>query len=246
MIGANNREEGMVGLDRLVVLSDFDGTVTLCDVGSSLVERFADPASKRAEEEWRQGLIGSAKSHERQYSTITASEEELESYIETMRIDRTFLSFKEYLEKREIPLKIVSDGFDFYIEHLLNTYGLDVEYQSNRLDLKSMRFTFPHQNPSCWRCANCKVKAVQSHLREGERVIYIGDGLSDLYAALIADCIFVRRGRELEKVLKKRGIEHTPFHTFEEILRDMEKGLSYRFQDLSLRECSFREDEDEL
>lgn len=231
----------MIPLVSLAVLTDFDGTVTIDDVGSSLIDKYADPKTFIYDRQWKKGLIGSEKAHRIQYSSITAKEDQLEEYILKMEIHPSFFPFVEYLHQREIPLSIVSDGFDFYIKPLLEKYSLTIPYYSNHMDPLHKSFSFPYQDSSCWRCANCKVKSVKYHLKRGERVIYIGDGLSDLYGALISDVIFTKRGKNLEKSLLERGVrDFISFDSFSEISRAMDEGLSYRFQEVSLRECSFK------
>lgn len=226
--------------DGIAVLTDFDGTVTKADVGNSLTTRYADPNRVEIEEKWRSGKIGSAQSHIRQYSTMNVPEEEIKEYILRMQLDETFLPFLNYLREKEIPLEIVSDGFDFYIEPLLKKYRIQLKYRANTLMYKEKKFSFPYQNGSCWRCANCKVQAVQHYLKQGRRVIYIGDGRSDIYAASISDVIFAKKGETLEKLLQEENIHYIPFQTFGDILSSFQEGLwSYRYAEVSVRRCGF-------
>lgn len=233
----------MIVLEGLSVLTDFDGTITKRDVGSSIIDVFGGPECKEVEEEWKRGLIGSAESHRRQYSTIKAQEEDLKSHILEMELEDGFLSFFSYLKRKGIPLKIISDGFDFYLELLLKKYHLEVEYRCNRLNLETMEFVFPNQHESCWRCAHCKVKSLQDHLKREKRVIYIGDGLSDLYGAVLADIIFAKRGKNLAEALEERGVsDFILFDTFNDIVEVLEEfSLTYRFQEITHRECWFEE-----
>lgn len=224
----------------MAVLTDFDGTVTKTDVGHSLTTRFAASGRKEIEEKWRQGLIGSAQSHIRQYSSMTATQQDLLAFIHRQEMDETFFPFLQYLEEEGIPLEIISDGFDFYIEPLLKKYRLKIKYRANGLNYLQKKFSFPYQNHSCWRCANCKAQAVQEYLKKGRRVIYIGDGQSDFYGALLADVIFARKGKDLERLLQKENISYLSFHSFAQILSHLKEGsYSYRFQGVSLRRCAF-------
>jgi hypothetical protein len=54
-------------------------------------------------------------------------------------------------------------------------------------------------------------------------IIFIGDGVSDLAAAREADVLFARRGLRLEEYCVEHGIAYTPFDTFTDIKREIEK-----------------------
>ena len=54
-------------------------------------------------------------------------------------------------------------------------------------------------------------------------IIFIGDGVSDLAAAREADVLFARRGLRLEEYCVEHGIAYTPFDTFTDIKREMER-----------------------
>ena len=60
------------------VFVDFDGTIAPVDTTDLLLERFADPAWHRIEEEWKAGRIGSRECLVRQIDLVRASPEELD------------------------------------------------------------------------------------------------------------------------------------------------------------------------
>ncbi len=226
----------------IVILTDFDGTITLSDVGYKLLTSYADPGWVVAEEEWKQGLIGSAECHLRQFPTISATEELLKDVILETRIDSGFIDFVEFTKKKNILLEVVSDGFDFYIEPVLKKFNFNLRYHANEMvynqDTNKLELNFPNIKQSCFRCANCKVKVVQKYLEKGKRVIYIGDSYTDYYAAEISDIVFAKH--KLKKYCNKKGIDFIPYDTFSDILNHFNNfELDFRYKQVTRRKCSF-------
>jgi hypothetical protein len=56
-------------------------------------------------------------------------------------------------------------------------------------------------------------------------IVFIGDGVSDLPAAREADVLFARAGLRLEEYCLENSITYTPFDTFADIKREIEKIL---------------------
>lgn len=54
-------------------------------------------------------------------------------------------------------------------------------------------------------------------------IVFIGDGVSDLPAAREADVLFARRGLRLEEHCREHGIAYTPFDTFADIQREIQR-----------------------
>ena len=82
------------------VFVDFDGTIAPQDTTDLILERFADPAWRDIEEEWRAGRIGSRECMVRQIDLIRAIEEELDAFINEIEIDPGFLTSFVYAPRR--------------------------------------------------------------------------------------------------------------------------------------------------
>lgn len=77
---------------------------------------------------------------------------------------------------------------------------------------------------------NDKAAAVAAWKPTGTKVIFIGDGVSDLPIATadgVADVIFAKAGRALERVCQEKGLAHRPFESFAEV-HDQVKALLER------------------
>ena len=66
---------------------------------------------------------------------------------------------------------------------------------------------FPLRDPACLRCAHCKAQHLRG-IAERPR-IYVGDGLSDVCPALVADIVFAKDSLAAE--MTRRGLPFRPF-----------------------------------
>jgi len=203
---------------KLALLCDFDGTIAKGDVGFRIYTHFGDERWEEINKRWRRGEISSKECLIGEYSFIDASEEEVRKFVSEMEIDMGFIDLLEACRKNDIPIAIVSDGFDFYIKALLEKYGIsDVDIYCNNLVFngRKVQLSFPYYDQGCGKCGNCKVLHVINLKNEGRTVIYIGDGLSDKFASRFADVIFAKD--ELMEYLESNGIEFNKFSCLDDV-----------------------------
>jgi 2,3-diketo-5-methylthio-1-phosphopentane phosphatase len=209
-------------VSKLVVLCDFDGTISLNDVTDALLEKFASPEWEEIETAWREGLINSRECMSEQYALVKATEDELNSFLDTVEIDQHFKEFAEFCGENGYPLVIVSDGFDYYIERILRNRGLaGIEVFSNHLEFKNgeIKTEFPHTSDECDTCGNCKTSIFHRFKTPENKVVYVGDGWSDRCIAHESDVIFAKH--KLIDYCHERGLSYTPYSTFADILAEM-------------------------
>jgi len=93
-------------------------------------------------------------------------------------------------------VKVVSDGLDFYIDFVLRKQGLaDIPFYSNVMtfhDGKPRSIEYPHANESCNKCGTCKSNILESCQADYRKIVYVGDGYSDLCPARKADLVFAK------------------------------------------------------
>lgn len=217
-----------------VIFSDFDGTITQVDVTDLLLTQFAHPSWREIEQEWVCGSIGSRECLERQMALVEASAEELDALTDSVRVDPHFAKFHQSVRSRGLPLYVVSDGFDYVVRRVLKRTGLPepgangTDVFASRLEIegRKLRPSFPYSGPPCKHgCATCKQAVIRRlrarpALRAG-KVIFIGDGLSDRFAAEESDLVFAKR--QLLAYCRQRQIACKPFETFADIEAEMEK-----------------------
>ena len=104
-------------------------------------------------------------------------------------------------------------------------YANDVGFSGERLIP-----AFPFYDANCTRSANAKARHLVPY--GSNRIIFAGDGHSDLDAALAADVVFAKS--TLAKELAARAVAFHPFETLEPVLEYLETQFS-RSRSSSLR-----------
>lgn len=205
---------------------DFDGTVTTKDAVDLLLERFADDKWKDVEKDWVQGRIGSRECLTRQMALVTAGQAEVLALAETLPVDPGFVSFLRTLKSFAIPAVIVSDGFDVLIQAVLKRLLREepalvksLPVYSNRLawvgEKRVKPFFLSSTNTCVHGCANCKVRVMEKIKSDKDHVVFIGDGLSDRYAAAESNTVFAKKS--LLQFCQEQKIAHKPYEGFREI-----------------------------
>ncbi len=200
------------------IYCDFDGTITKEDSVNSFFEMYA-PNWMESEKLWIEGKISSRENAIIQVGLLkNVSQKQLEDYINAIEIDDYFLDFVDFVKSKNIKLTILSDGFDLFIQKILERYNLDIPYYANKLIYKNGNFSieFPYYNENCDKKAGmCKCEKVQE-----KRFCYIGDGTSDLCIASKADLLFA--SKNLHKYCEKKLIKHYNFESFSSIIKKLE------------------------
>ncbi|MGE5675658.1 MAG: MtnX-like HAD-IB family phosphatase [Mycobacterium leprae] len=205
----------------LVVLTDFDFTVTQVDVGDLITESLAPPsAATRAR-------CAAGEAGSRVYwldSMARVAQAEGEALADTAAIDPSFPSFAAWCQSLAIPLAVVSDGFWFYINRILGREGLTtLPVFCNEMP-EPGRLQWPNANPACDHCGCCKAGVVRRVQATGARVIYCGDGSSDIFAAGYADWIFAKG--TLATYLAAHDTPYFPLTSFAEVQQTLATNLA--------------------
>ncbi len=210
---------------------DFDGTITQRDVGDSIFERFLRPELLAAGwhdhiiREWKAGRLSSRDCLAVECENSVVTRDELDGLLETHTLMPGFPVFAEYCRRNDIPLEILSDGLDYYIAFILKKFGIDdIPIRANRLLFSdgTIRAEFPYEDRGCGRCGNCKRWHIESNRRDGEKIVYIGDGYSDRYAIRSADTVFARA--DLAGYCDLTGLPYHPFDDFHDVMRLLGNG----------------------
>ncbi|MBA7562800.1 2-hydroxy-3-keto-5-methylthiopentenyl-1-phosphate phosphatase [subsurface metagenome] len=205
---------------------DFDGTVTQTDVGDTIFENFLLPELQEQNwhewiiNEWKAGRMSSEECLDRECENTVVTVDEFNGVLDRISLTPGFPDTVRYCGDTGIPLMILSDGFDYYIEYILEKHGIeDVAYRANHLYFKDngrLGVTFPHQEKGCGRCGNCKRRHMKKRSQNGELILYAGDGYSDRYAIHEADVVFARF--ELAEYCDTKNLNYIPFKDFHDIL----------------------------
>ena len=132
--------------------------------------------------------------------------------------DPGFVPFVRRAQAAGIPIEIVSDGFGFFIEPALAALGVpELPVVTARTTFAGRRpsIAFPNGHPRCFVCGTCKRERVLAYRAAGRRVLFIGDGESDRYAAGYSDIVFAKRS--LERICLEAGWPFQRWTAFSEI-----------------------------
>ncbi len=209
---------------RLRIFCDFDGTIAKNDIGNSVFTTFGDADHWwELVREWKAGRIKGRELWQRQCQVSRMTEADLDAFAATQAIDPAFPAFVAFCRQKAIPLVVLSDGMDEYIQRILAFHGLgDLAVRANHLIIKPdgrVEAEFPYYETGCGVCANCK----GSHLRQARQpdttLVYVGDGRSDLCALAEADVTFAKS--ELLAYCREKNLGCRPFSTFADVLEEV-------------------------
>ncbi|HEX7503939.1 MAG TPA: MtnX-like HAD-IB family phosphatase [Syntrophales bacterium] len=181
----------------LLVITDFDGTLSLTDVGYEVLLKFSGQGWDDIDREYCEGRIGSMEAYGRIAAILGGTREDMLRFVaENTVIDPHFKEFYAFCREHGIDVKVVSDGLDFYIDFILKKHGLsDIPFYSNVMtfhDGKPRSIEFPHANETCNKCGTCKSNILESCQAGYGKIVYVGDGYSDLCPARKADLVFAK------------------------------------------------------
>ena len=203
----------------LLILSDFDGTITTQDVGVEVVKNFGPSNWKEIEQKYIAGELSSKETQSLYYENLKISTLKLIEYIkENIEIDPYFKEFYDYCQQQEQQLYILSDGMDFYIDLLLAEYNLaEIEFYCNSYQDQGgeVKTRYPYFNPQCGKCGHCKSNTL-AKLHDGEFIIYIGDGYTDRCPVDKADLVFAKD--QLAEFCDSNNIKYLSYQNFADVL----------------------------
>jgi 2,3-diketo-5-methylthio-1-phosphopentane phosphatase/HAD superfamily hydrolase (TIGR01509 family) len=213
---------------KTLILCDFDGTISIRDMGYVLVSRFCPGDWQSIDRDFRDGKIGSKEAYSRIAKILKGSEDSLFLFIQQhASIDPYFTSFYQHCRDRGIDVKIVSDGLDFYIKTVLEIHHLsEIPFYANCTDFlkeDGLEISFPHSNEECGLCGTCKKRLVQIHREKYGSILFVGNGLSDRCGAKEADFVFAKDS--LYTYCIKNDISCHFFEDFNTILGDLKKNI---------------------
>lgn len=200
------------------VFCDFDGTISVADTTDLVLGRFAAPAWQDLEAAWVAGRISAADCMREQVALIDCDQKSLEELLDTVELAPGFAGFVAWCEDEEVDLKIVSDGVDRFIRHILVQAGFGhLPVVANKLAIDGgWRLIDCEPRPGCAGGSGvCKCSVVAKPDQNSELTVYIGDGRSDFCVSARADILFAKE--KLAQYARSRGRAHHEFVDFHEI-----------------------------
>lgn len=209
-----------------VIICDFDGTITETDNIIAIMKKFAPP-------EWvelKNGVLSQAVSIREgvgkmfQLLPSSAKNEIVDYILHHAEIRSGFHDFVQYTKEKNIPLYIVSGGIDFFVYPLLEGLIDKDKIYCNKAVFtnEKIKIDWPHScDHTCENdCGCCKPSIIRQLTNSNQRKIVIGDSITDLQAAKLADFV-IARDLLLDKSIELH-LPHKPFTTFYDVIDVLE------------------------
>ncbi|MDI2586392.1 2-hydroxy-3-keto-5-methylthiopentenyl-1-phosphate phosphatase [Psychrobacillus sp. NEAU-3TGS] len=204
-------------MKKLVIFCDFDGTITTQDNIISIMKKFAPPEYLPIKENILAQKQSIREGVAQMFALLpTSLKDQIVSYLlEHAQIREGFAEFISYTKQHNIPLYIVSGGIDFFVNPMLETFGPFSEVYCNESDFSGdvIQIKFPYGcDDQCTNqgCGCCKPSIIRKLQDTDALSIVIGDSITDLEAAKLADIVIAR-----DFLIKKCEELHIPFEPFE-------------------------------
>ena len=216
---------------KIVVFSDFDGTITEKDVILMIMEEFAPPEWLEIKDKiLHKRSITLKDGVEKLFNLINSeSKDKLITYVtKNVKIRTGFKDFLDFCNFNKMVFKVVSGGLNFFIEPLLESHKDSLEIICNDADFNSERIKInykylPKNCNLCGNCGCCKIEIIEQYPKEKYKRVLIGDSLTDLAASKVVDLVYARS--HLIEYLRQENISYIPFENFYDIKAHMEKTL---------------------
>ena len=152
--------------------------------------------------------------------------------LEHCQFDPHFQEFYNWSLSQEIPLVILSSGLKPIINHFLTKHLTDGLHHSTKVIANDLQIhptyweilylddsSFGHDKGTALRQAKASIDLMA--LQDRPLIIFIGDGVSDLSAALEADLVFAKIGKDLETWCIRKSIDYIPWNDWSDILNHL-------------------------
>lgn len=200
----------------VMILCDFDGTITLRDTNDALVDHFVGAERRAAYDELF--LKGRVPLWQALDQALRACGVPLETALAHLHahvpIDPHFAGFTAWCAAREWPVRVVSAGLHEVITRLLQREGLELPVVANRARPADMTFGLEPVDPTCPTGVD-KAAVVQAARSAGFFTVFIGDGISDRLAVPHADWVLAKGS--LVRWCERHGHAHTAITSFAEV-----------------------------
>ena len=209
---------------KILVQSDFDGTITEEDASFFLLDAFAQGDWRRLFQQYKEHRISVGEFNTRAFAMVKADKHRLlESLQGNVKVRAGFRELVNYCLEEGLRFVIVSNGLDFYIRAVLKDLGLgDLEVHAAEASFHPAGMKVRYVGPDGKRVNDgFKEAYMESFLRLGYRVIYIGNGDSDVAPAKHAHRAFATG--DLLAYSKENNLKCKPFKDFREVVEDLEE-----------------------
>ncbi len=212
-----------IDLNRSAILIDFDGTITTEDTNDKIFKVYGSKNRDEIRAKFKEDKLSFPQYFQTVMGKVRLTEEEYKRFLlEEIELSPGFLEFYKKAKERSIKIGIISGGFENGIIPFLEKYGIDdIDIFANKLvfqgDRPSIEFLDGQDTQCCPKgpCGNCKIKHYYEYKEENKNIIFIGDGLTDMPVANLAEIVFAKDS--LATYLDEKDIPYIAYEDFNDI-----------------------------
>ena len=208
---------------KTLVQCDFDGTITRQDISFLLLDAFAGGDWRQLLAEYREDKISVNHFNTYAFAMLKADKQALLEFMRgKVAIRPGFHELLAYCQRRGFHFVVVSNGLDFYIEALLGDLGvnnIEVFAAETRFTPEGLKVQYVGPDGSKLD-RGFKEAYIRLFLGKGYRIVYIGNGASDIPSAQLAHHIFATG--ELLDYCKETNLPCLPFADHNDIVRGLQ------------------------
>ena len=208
---------------KTLVQCDFDGTVTEEDASFFILDAFAQGDWRRLLREYKEHRISVGEFNTKAFAMVKDDKPTLLEALKGKVKVRTGLhELVNYCLKKGFRFVIVSNGLDFYIKAVLKDMGLEnIEVHAAQASFHPEGMKVQYVGPDGETLEDgFKEAYIKSFLKLGYRVIYMGNGDSDVAPVKYAHHVFATG--ELLAYCRENNLKYKPFENFIDVVRDID------------------------
>jgi 2-hydroxy-3-keto-5-methylthiopentenyl-1-phosphate phosphatase len=209
----------------MLVICDFDGTITYKDVTVAMLDHFAGPVWREGIPAYRAGKLSHFEHMQNLYAYLKVPANELLAYARReTQLRPHFARLTRFCREQKWPFAVVSGGVDFYLKDFL---GEEVPFHCYLGDYNEYwKLELPEWPKIDIKAGqDFKVRIIEElQLKHpGLPTVFIGDGFNDWAAASHADYVFTVADSMLSKICNEKGKSHTDFNDFAEVINALKQ-----------------------
>jgi HAD superfamily phosphoserine phosphatase-like hydrolase len=212
---------------RPVLVTDFDGTITRLDYYQLIRKHLTPPGTPDFWAEHLAGRLSHFDALKETYFAAEGGEPALLGLLPEMGLEPRLAEEVAALRHAGWHVVVVSAGCSWYIGHLLEGAGVDLEVHANPGRVVEGRLVLGRDRESPFYCEEVgvdKAAVVRDAMSRGGPVAFAGNGHPDLAPALLVPPRLRFARALLADELRERGDAFRPFERWAEVARALLEG----------------------
>ncbi|OUM66140.1 hypothetical protein PIROE2DRAFT_41055 [Piromyces sp. E2] len=217
-------------MKQLFLVIDFDGTLSLTDTGAKVIYVCFGYENRKAFDKL---ILDKVRTYTdcvaEMWDSVNLPWDQAKELIKDAQIDPYFKVFQKHCNEHNIPIAILSSGLIKLIHEVLNKYLTEEELEKIQIFANDHTIAPNGHWKIIYRddseLGHDKGRTIQEVKNKDNdlKIIFIGDGLSDISVSKHADYLFAKKGRTLQRWCEQEKIPYYPYNTFEDIWKVLEK-----------------------